>query len=503
MAKITLLPPEILADPEVVAMIQAFYSRSSMGIEERLEELGTNLPKVKEALKKWYLGYSHDSIGDCGNVAVFFEGVSMLFAKALQDNPLYNGQETSTRFFSFSAADMVLPDLYLNGEPGSEWADMKVAWTNQQEASICENIQNTWMQFYEKNLDRVINRLQIALPHADHPGVTEIVWENSIKARAFDIMRAFLPAGTKTQLSFYGSLRNLRDSLSTLEHHPLVEVGRAASDALLILKDRYPSAFSVDKFNEEQASFLRRNVDELLYSTTVPQLLRLTNEGWEVDYTVQADMSHRQLVLEWRARLMAQKTSISCIGNPIIPGYVKRILDERPKGFKVPYHFGRHAHFSVKFFLDYGSFRDIQRHRNCKMPLPVLTSTFGMHPWYLEQLETIDANIYQEALDLVNETKEAFEGVVVDTVDKLIKLQDINPMGMQVPVEIDLALDEMFYIAELRSSKTVHPTLRPVAQAIGRYLRDTLELKVYLDESPDEFVSYRGKQTITKVEADA
>src|SRR5271170_5042653 len=79
--------------PEDLAMLQALYSRSAESAEMHLE-------KVRQAgsgkfMSKFYIGYNHKSIADCGTTTFFIEGVSMLTAKAIQDWALYSGQETS------------------------------------------------------------------------------------------------------------------------------------------------------------------------------------------------------------------------------------------------------------------------------------------------------------------------------------------------------------------------------------------------------------------------
>jgi hypothetical protein len=63
-----ILPPQFSGDPEALAMLQAFYSRSAESIVSRVERLGTDLTSVKAALNKFYIGYGHQSIGDCGTV---------------------------------------------------------------------------------------------------------------------------------------------------------------------------------------------------------------------------------------------------------------------------------------------------------------------------------------------------------------------------------------------------------------------------------------------------
>ena len=76
-----------------------FYSKDDLKI---LEEKGAD-----DFMSKFYVGYGHKSIGDCGSCTIFIEGVSMLAAKAIQDSKLYNGQEASTRYIDFSNQKMI------------------------------------------------------------------------------------------------------------------------------------------------------------------------------------------------------------------------------------------------------------------------------------------------------------------------------------------------------------------------------------------------------------
>lgn len=82
--------------PEANAMMQALYSRSPQSVFahiKKVEEVGSD-----KFMAAYYVGYGHKSIGDCGSTTIFAEQVSMLAAKAIQDHPLYSGQEASTRY---------------------------------------------------------------------------------------------------------------------------------------------------------------------------------------------------------------------------------------------------------------------------------------------------------------------------------------------------------------------------------------------------------------------
>src|SRR3989344_7124856 len=97
--KVIVLDTGAVIGPESSAMLQALHSRSTGGLESHLKILAEKGPE--NFMKNFYVGYGHKSIGDCGSITLFIEGISMLAAKAIQDWPLYSGQESSTRYIDF------------------------------------------------------------------------------------------------------------------------------------------------------------------------------------------------------------------------------------------------------------------------------------------------------------------------------------------------------------------------------------------------------------------
>src|SRR6266567_3882213 len=108
------LNTEAKIDAQAEAMLQALHSRSIGGIKSHLkilEEKG-----AENFMEKFYVGYGHKSIGDCGSVTVFVENLSLLGAKAIQDWRLYSGQEASTRYVDFSKQKFLDPTGTKEGE---------------------------------------------------------------------------------------------------------------------------------------------------------------------------------------------------------------------------------------------------------------------------------------------------------------------------------------------------------------------------------------------------
>src|SRR4051812_34761640 len=103
-------PDVIIVDglaPEAAAMVLALYSRDPRSVRihlDQVERLGS-----EKFMSQYYVGYGHKSIGDCGSTTICGEFISMLAAKAVQDNPLYNGQEASTRYLDMANQPVLNP----------------------------------------------------------------------------------------------------------------------------------------------------------------------------------------------------------------------------------------------------------------------------------------------------------------------------------------------------------------------------------------------------------
>lgn len=209
--KVIIPPPELIGHPDILAMLQGFYSRSHLSIEARIRELSegiTDPDKIRDSLKRYYVNYNHESIGDCGDIPVFIEGVSMLTTVALQTHPLYNGQESSTRYIDFGA---------------------------QARPAYADEFYDRWLDLYKRALPLLIERFATSNPEYSEAGA---------KAAAFDVARGLLPIGVQTQLSFKGSIRVLREQTARLMQHPLKVVRDDAPAILQALYYRFPGLFA-------------------------------------------------------------------------------------------------------------------------------------------------------------------------------------------------------------------------------------------------------------------
>lgn len=437
--KVVVLNTGALIGPEAEAMLQALHSRSIGGIDAHLLKLAKS--GAEKFMSTFYVGYGHKSIGDCGSATIFVEGVSMLVAKAIQDTRLYSGQEASTRYIDFATQPFANP-------LGTKEA-----------AALPEQ----WRTLYLKGIAQMVPILEQRHPKQETEDAK--LWQKAINARAFDIMRGFLPAGAATNLAWHTNLRQAADHLMTLRHHPLEEVRTVAETIENALIEHYPSSFSKKRYEGTEA-----------YNTELMQ---------------------KNYYLSPFPMAQEAKHGVVCSNNSINTGLLasyKDTLASRPQHTELPKFLAECGTMQFTFGLDFGSFRDIQRHRAVVQRMPLLTTFYGFEPWYLEQ---IPQPLAEEALALLEAQQQILTTAGIS--DEL--RQYYLPMGLRVGCRLTGDLPALVYLVERRANIDVHPTLRVIAQGIGEYLTQNLGnlgLKIYTNLEGDRFNYNRGKQDIVE-----
>src|SRR5215471_6883151 len=103
------------APPEIQAYGLAKYSRSAQSLEESIDELSTQ--RAEQFLNTFYFQYGHASIADLAHIALAIENISMLAAFYVVDEPLWDGQERSSRYQDFRKSGFYYPPQLAEGSP--------------------------------------------------------------------------------------------------------------------------------------------------------------------------------------------------------------------------------------------------------------------------------------------------------------------------------------------------------------------------------------------------
>jgi len=422
-------------NPEAEAMLQALHSRSIGGIRSHLEVLAEKGPE--KFMSTYYVGYGHKSIGDCGTATLFIEGVSMLVAKAVQDSQLYSGQEASTRYIDFSTQPFIDP-------------------VGTKESS---KILEDYRAFYLHGLAVLVPFLKEQFPIGE--GEKQNVYDKAVSARAFDIMRGFLPAGASTNLAWHGNLRQIADRILVLRHHPLAEVREVTEAIESAVLEALPSSFSNERFDHTEGylDFAGKNFTY-----------------YDMDSSTDFELVRNTVNLAELARF-------------------RELLLRRPIKTELPRFLADLGTLQFQFMLDFGSFRDIQRHRAVRQRMPLVTTRHGFEPWYLSELPE---NFREEARKFLRAQEKCIKSL--GTTPEI--MQYYTAMGYRLPNLVTGDLPALVYLVELRATRFVHPTLRKRAKEMAGVLEREFGpegLVLHLDKDPDRFDVRRGEQDIVKI----
>ena len=416
-----------IINSEAEAMLQALHSRSTGGFLHHLKVL--NEKGADNFMSQFYVGYGHKSIGDCGSCTIFIEGVSMLAAKAIQDFKLYNGQEASTRYIDFSKQKFIDP---LSNE-------------------LSNNILETQRNFYLEIIGPIKDNLKLQFPLND--GENEKIYNKAIAAKAFDIARGFLPSGASTNLAWHSNLRQIADRILFLRHHKLEEVRNIAEAIEKAVNIKFPNSFSIKRYE------LTENYQDLIAENYYYHNPKQEQFNFETK-----NFNFEELK------------------------YYSDLINERPPKTELPQYLNNLGEFECNFKLDFGSFRDIQRHRAINQKMPLVTTQLGFNDFYINNLPEKYKQKAKQHLNYINLE-----------ISKLnlnkYNLQYFIPMGYNISNSITGTLPAFSYMIELRSTRFVHPTLRKIAKQMAEILKKN-GIKLNLDLEPDRFDIKRGEHDI-------
>jgi hypothetical protein len=396
------------------------------------------------------VGYNHKSVGQLGSTTIWLEGVSQLAAKAIENHPLFNGQESSTRYIDFTNQPMVYNHACI-----TEW-------------------QERWRALYIKALPLTVDMLKQQFPFETNKGhyhyktsvkeqdIQKITtWENTIKARAFDICRGLLPAGVTTNVAFTGTFDIINDHFGEMLYHPCEEMQDIANQVLDNLAAKYEYAAIPKQKLLERFSYINN----------------------DNKHTVSEDFFYQSS--DYNSK---DFNKLYCLND----GLKFLNLKNRSKFSKIPNNESKPLLQRYVGLLDFGAFRDIHRHRNGTIAMPMLNIDYDINKWYYSNLPK---EISDELKELANRFKQWWNLTTLPFVD----LQYCVPMGYNVVTDYLCDLNQALYILELRTGKTVHQTLRHFCQDWVKELNKiNPNILIHTDMDEDNFTLRRGEQTFNQ-----
>ncbi len=458
--------------PEVWALMQARYSRSQKGMREGFLELlkedPDNFEKLKQILsntntevqmdaainkaiqfmEKWVLGYGHSSVAEGAVVGVCFEGVSIIASKVIEDNRLASYIEKSTRYVEFDRNSFYIDEVLKDSKFGSDVV----------------NLTNELFDAYQNLSEPVLDYIRKSSPLK--AGENEAAWKRATAARRFDSTRYLLPACTKTSIGWTVNARQLAHGISKLLSHPLAEMREIGEATRQEGKKVLPSLL---KYADENQYFkntqtrMEKLTQELVPMETVPPIRPVT--------LVAGPHNPDEVILSAILYRYSQKSFRELLFDVRAMNYEtkQRVFDEFLSGqdqFDWPMRELEHVSFTFDVLMDYGAFRDIQRHRLMTQTNQLLTTFHGFDT----PPDIIASGV---------EVQSQFEKVMKEANELFRRIHPVHPWEAQyiVPlayrkrVLITANIRELHHFIKLRSTPQGHYSYRLIARQMYELLK--------------------------------
>lgn len=453
---------------EVIAVLFAYYSRSRDDLRTNLARLladqeldveegvttrpsfGLATEKARAFHEKWVVGYGHASVAEHAVVHLAIENVSIVASKVIEDLRLGSYTEKSTRYVVFDRNSFVhLPEL--EGALGETYR------------TSAERLFTTYVDLMARVMDAL--RVRVLRP----PGASEAAHAAAIRAHACDLLRGLLPAGTRTNLGLTANARALEALLTKMLSHPLAEVRKIATAMHGAARTVTPTLVKYAARSEHRSA-QRADVGDKLRSiydpgpwdaaatNVVGQPVRLVRHDKDALERIVLALGYESSEPNVHARgfTEAMRHATSRELEDIVRASVARrgAYDPVPRGFEA-------TTMTFELMLDYGAYRDLQRHRMLLPATQRLTCRLGFEtPAELAELE-LD-RVYTDAMVAACDAWEELES------QRPLEAQYAVPLGFRIRTLWTLNLRELFHVIELRSARQGHASYRRIAQGLFR-----------------------------------
>lgn len=411
--------------PEVVAVAFAKCSRSQEPFDEIAAEL--NEDKSRQFHEKWVVGYGHGSVAEHAVLSLAIENVSILATKVIEDNRLASYTEKSTRYQQFDKTRYYVPALR---------EDLR--------------------ELYRATMDGIMDAYTAMVPamktfvQRKYPEAGPVEQRN----RCFDNLRNILPVSVLTNLGMTINARNLEHAIVKLLSHPLEEMNEIGEGLKTAALEHTPTLIkytAVNAYMQETDKLLEPlGLREENMAEAVP--VRLVEYDTDAVEKICAGLLYKYSAAGYetiRERVAGMDAAAKA--------EVIRTALAKMGPHDAPVREFEHTYYTFDILVDYGAFRDIQRHR-------MMTQTNqDFHPYYGYDVpeEVTEAGLEADYAGQLERAREVYEAIAAVDASRA---RYILPMAYKKRVLFKANLRELYHFIPLRSSEKGHINYRRIAR---------------------------------------
>lgn len=443
--------------------LDEFYDQPEVAIEELAEDSdNTALVALKRAeglYDRVFSQFGDDSVAQLGGAHIACEQASNILTKVLEWGRLAAYLEQSTRYIFYDQKlgnryRYIAPPEVESGPLAGEYTET-MDWLFDEYSALV----HTCVPFFEEQFPK-------------QEGDSNFIYRASIRARACDSARGLLPAATLSNVGIFASGQAFESMLIRMNSHPLEEARDYARMMLEELRKVIPSflkrvdlpdrggAWS-DYFQENHEAMERiaSRIDVEIESTDEVTLVEWDPEA-EDKIAAAALYAHTDLT---DTQLHAVVKNMSDDEKAeVIRAYVGDRQNRRHK----PGRGMERAFYRFDVLSDFGSFRDLQRHRMLTLDWQRL----GVKHGYSTPPAIEEVGWTQRWADAMGRMTE-FHGAVLNQHGPDVA-QYVVPFGFKLRYSMQFNAREAFHMLELRTAQQGHPDYRRVCQTMHTLIRE-------------------------------
>jgi thymidylate synthase ThyX len=314
---------------------------------------------------------------------------------------------------------------------------------------------------YSALVEPVTSAIRARFPQEN--GETDRAWKSATRAKALDLLRGLLPAGTLTNLGLFGNGRAFEYLITKLSAHELPECRRLANDLHRELSLVIPSFVRRaldERYGEpaaERIASVRRRLQELATRSTAPAMepsVRLLEFDRDAERKVIA-----AALYPYSDRPLDEQAGDAA-------DVLERMLSGRANRRQRPPRALEHAQYSFEIVANFAAYRDLHRHRMLTQDRQLLGTSLG----YDLPSDLVELGVAPRFSSAVEAAADAHARLERELGPALA--QYMVPLAFHVRWYVRINLREIYHLCELRTTPQGHPDYRWIAQQMFLRVRE-------------------------------
>ena len=488
---------------EVVAVLFSKYSRSRLSLRENFLSLVKNpdsgfeailrsasgadegfdsaLRKARSFFQRILVGYGDDSVGELGIAHCAIEDCSNIATKRIEDARLTSPLEKSTRYVVYDKDMYFKEPVLMKSEFAEEYRHVNELLMSAYSENVQPAIEHVKRQCPIEDFEMFDGKRFSEIEDGKEKERARKAYEASVRARALDVLRYYLPVSTLTNVGVTANGRAFEYLISKLLSDELEEVraiGRMMHEEISkvipsLVKRASPSRFIVETrksmfdaagrvlktgffdayYRQKQLEFSARFMSKRDSEND--------SEVKLVDYDRDAELKIASAALYGFSNISLADIRKKLKSKSLLRKVLSEYIDKRSNRREKPMRAAETAFYVFDILSDYGAYRDLQRHRMLTQVCQTLTVANG----YETPPEIVEFGLEKNFRDCMKKAEDLYLKISKKYPHEA---QYVVPFAYRVRYLFSINLRECFHFIELRSTPQGHPSYRRVAQKMYR-----------------------------------